>query len=438
MEASEMTPADEELLLRHALADLTSDQPPASAGRYTAIRSRAADRRRHQIVTAAVAVLTAAVLVFGLVQLPRILRTAPTDRSAAWALQWPDHRNGSVPQSVLNWAVRTWRFPNQWVLPPSVMSSLKDKFPPVIWYVGQTVASGHVVVVLFEADHRLVAGWAEASLVMGGTAGCIPSNSYSTIVPCQADPWTLISVPAPRNGIPGLAIGLNVHDGLIAAPSPSTLNLLFERRMDPDNWIVILTSPDVRRVTWRTSTAFGTVAGATSASSGLAIANTGHVSAPVELTGLFTSAGNLLVKPRYVGIPGNGAGIPELALPPPIPARGAHLYVVGSGQGSELDQAPVLQSGYACQLLPESGRNAAGVPDVTWHLPCPGPVSNPPEELVGSCYGPASLQVAGGGHLLGVVPCDNKPHQLSGFRPQDGIRVTTSMLTRWQLYVMFK
>src|SRR5215471_7563834 len=46
-----MFPADDELRLRTAFDDLTSDQPPAPPNRYEAIRRKTAARRRHQIMT---------------------------------------------------------------------------------------------------------------------------------------------------------------------------------------------------------------------------------------------------------------------------------------------------------------------------------------------------------------------------------------------------
>src|SRR5215467_7924287 len=57
-----MIPADDEVRLRAALADLTSDQPPAPASRYSAIRRKAAARRRHQFITAVAVLAGAAVL----------------------------------------------------------------------------------------------------------------------------------------------------------------------------------------------------------------------------------------------------------------------------------------------------------------------------------------------------------------------------------------
>ncbi len=66
----------------------------------------------------------------------------------AWALPWPDHRNGSVPQSVLDGAVRclaTLRGPGRHD------RQARHRMSKTIWYVGQKVANGEVVVVIFEA-----------------------------------------------------------------------------------------------------------------------------------------------------------------------------------------------------------------------------------------------------------------------------------------------
>jgi hypothetical protein len=437
-----MMSADDELMLRAALDDLTSDQPPAPASRYTSIRRKAAGRRRHQRITAAAAVLAAAAVVFGLVQLPRILRSPPAARPVpSWALRWPDHRDGSVPQPVLNWAVQTWWFrklPYAWMLTPHEASVFRPKLPAVIWYVGQTVVGGNVVVVMFEADHRLVVGWADASRVLGGAFAQCTSLSRPP-EPCPGDPWTLTSVPAPRPGTAGLTVGLNVHRPYNAARPYIAAHEYFGRRADPANWIVLLDSPGVRRVTWRTATAAGPVVGAAAASSGLAVADTGHIRAPVQLTGLLTSAGNTLAEPEYVGIPGNGAGIPQLALPPPIRASGAFLLF--TGQGDQLDQAPAYDLALP-QDRPRTGRTADGTPKVSWHAPAGGPGPGAGTyALTGSCYGPAPLQVSVLGHLVGTMKCDNQ-RQVLNVRIKTDVfgaselwfTVSTSMLTRWQLH----
>jgi hypothetical protein len=395
-------------------------------------------RRRHALKAGGAAMMVAAVVaaVLGLTLLPGVLRPPQQGRSVpSWALPWPDHRNGSVPQAVLDWAARAWRFPDDWMLAPDVMSVLGLRVPPVIWYVGQTAADGRVVVVMFEADHRLVVGWADASRVMGGLPQPQCENLAFAADPCPPDPWTLASVPAPRPGTPGLAIGLNVH----AVSAASILQTV----PNPANWIVILTEPGVRRVTWSTATDAGPVTGGTNSSAGLAVADTGHITAPVKLTGLITKAGNALAHDQYVGIPGNGMGMPQLERPAPIAPLGG---LVGSGQGDQLDQVLWFDQKYQglSQNRPRVGRTADGTAEVSWHMPAGGPGPSPGAfALIGSCYGPAPLQLSVGGHLVGTMRCDNHrqvltvPSSLVAVRGASEVWFTvgTSELTRWQLYL---
>jgi hypothetical protein len=392
-------------------------------------------QRRRRLFAAGLAGLVAVVIgaVLGLNLVAGVQRTPPQARSVpGWALPWPDHRNGSVPQSVLDSAVHAWRFPSQWA---SQRDEQVQKAPSVIWYVGQTVADGQVVVVTFEADHRLISGWASASLVMNNS-----KKSLSECPECvHPDPWTLTSAPAPRPGTPGLAIGLNVHAVSLAYTSSAPPN--------PDNWIVILTEPSVRRVIWSTSTEAGTVTGVTNSPFGLAVADAGHITAPVQLTGLIARAGNALAHDEFVAVPGDAMGIPQLARPAtilPIP-HNHFVTLLGSGQGNRLDQAPWLFAHELPQNSPRAGRTADGTPEVSWHLPAGGPGFGPGAyALVGSCYGPEALQLSALGHTVGTMRCNSERQVVNVSYLQlralgasgEWFSVSTSALTRWQLFLM--
>jgi hypothetical protein len=193
-----MPAVNDDLELRTALADLTSDQPSAPPDRFTAIHRKAVSHRRHQVVAgvAAVAAIAAAV---GLVRLPAFRTAVPTGRSVpSWALPWPDIRNGSVPQSVLDRAVIAWRDEGNGsaATEPPAGSSAREVArlagqSHVIWYVGQTAVGGQVVVVIFEAarpgGRTLVVGWADAEDVMNNQPAWSDAES----------PWVFTSVPAP-------------------------------------------------------------------------------------------------------------------------------------------------------------------------------------------------------------------------------------------------
>jgi hypothetical protein len=242
----------------------------------------------------------------------------PSPRSVpAWALRWPDHRNGSVPQSVLDGAVSAWRH-----LAPMAGAPLSGTSKvKVIWYVGQKVAHGEVVVVIFEtaskAGPRLVAGWATASEVMHGQPAWTRGSS----------PWVLYNVAAPKP-TKGLIVGLNVHGTSASAGR------------NPDNWIVVLSAPQVQGLgfTAAVSSSRSTTSellGHASAFRGLVIGDVGQIEGPVQITQLNEGRREVVPHPGYVGVPGSAASqMPQLAAPGPIRIRPGFRQVIGlEGQG---------------------------------------------------------------------------------------------------------
>ncbi len=310
----------DEVALRELLDELTAGQPDAPVNRFDRIRRRVRRHRIAQVAATLAAVAVATVVAIGIGT--SMTGVAPDNgRRAvpAWALSWPDHRNGSVPQSVLDGAVGAWRH----------FAALKGTAPgaasngKVIWYVGQKVAHGEVVAVIFEADTkagpRLVAGWATASEVMNGQPGWTPGSS----------PWVLYDVAAPKHA-KGLFVGLNVH-GTSARPG-----------RNPDNWIVVLAAPEVQEVGWTAPVASSTTTnsqgvsatsseaiGIASAAAGLAIWDSGQISGPVQVTQLEVHRRNILEVPGNVGVPGSTASqMPQLVAPRPIRSRPGFTRVI--------------------------------------------------------------------------------------------------------------
>jgi hypothetical protein len=394
----------DEIAVRRLFADLTVGQPDAPAGRHAGIRRRF---RRHRITQAAatLAVMaTAAVVAAGIVFSARPVAPDTGPRSLpGWALPWPDHRDGSVPQRVLDNAVLAWRHLAA-LDDASTISATRNAVP--IWYVGQTVDHGEVVAVIFEAKgaagRRLVAGWATASEVMHGHSGRSRGS----------DPWVFYDVAAPKP-TRGLFVGLNLH-GTTAQPG-----------RNPDNWIVVLTDPRVQDVGW-TAPGPGTTTisrqGASSSGSeqvglahairGLVIVNTGQIAGKAQVTQLEVHPRNLLRTSEPVGVPGSAASqVPQLAQPEAIPAR----------QGFR----PISE-------LTGQGRSGTGLSGFGGRL-----------GLRARCYGRRNLRVTFGTGLrerpLGTIPCDDAVHELSTqvrLRPQDphaGITVHASDLTSYRV-----
>lgn len=408
-----MTPVDDDLAVRAALSDLTNAQPPPPHNRFQAVRRRAIRHRRRQAVSAALTAVAMAAVVVGLIRLPAV-RPAPqaTRTVPVWALTWPDHRNGSVPPSVLDRAVLAWQYsdPNISAIPdggkgmvPAAGASARQVASeagryPVVWYVGQTIDHGHQVVVMFEvagpAGHELVVGQATASQVMQDQ----PAWSNAT------SPWVLTSVPAPNPNHPPKAIGE------YAAGEPSLIP-----GQNPDNWMVVLMAPDVQRVSWRAVTTSGRWLRSASTSRGLVVADTGQVTAPVQLITIQTAHRNLLGRPVLVGIPGataamtsgTGPTVPQLAAPPRLSEP--RSFTMSSGLG---------------------GQGAGAMEDTTFAA------GRARYAVFGVCYGPRPLVIQINGHTIGTIACNSQTHQLPV--PAAVLRghtldlyVQTSDLTAW-------
>jgi len=370
----------DEVWVRELFDEMTLGQPDVPPDRFSGILRRA---HRHAVMIAAgalAAVAAVAALAAGIAtSATPVLPVSGQRHLPGWALPWPDHRNGSVPQRVLDGAVIAWR--HQTGVPASLTRPSR-----VIWYVGQTVAHDQAVVVIFEVDsaagRRLVAGSAMASQVMHGQPAWTDGSS----------PWVLYDVAAPRVSR-ALVIGLNTH-GTTARPG-----------RNPDNWVVLLTGPRVQSVSFTAPGPIGPnsatdVVGVGQLRRGLAIADVGQITGSVELDQLNVGRRNLLAQPATVGVPGSAASeVPQLAAPGPIAARrGFHWRIEVTGQGT----------------------SAADVGRFHGHL-----------AVRARCYGPAAIRLTFGfgspRHLLGLprsaagskqtplgsIPCDDLVHELA-------------------------
>jgi hypothetical protein len=372
---------DDEFALRSALADLTDGQPPPAVVRIAAVQGRMAVRRRWQLTCGVLAVVVMAGLAAGLTGLAGARPAGPQSRSVpSWALDWPDHRNGSVPQRILYGAVLAWmrkihaitvaepRFAQVTSLPAGPVASEVMELAAqyrLTWYVGQTIAHGDDVAVMFEAD-----GPDGPQLVVGHAT--LPAAwKYPARMASDVTPWTLHIAPAPNPRQPALTIGENV-------------TWFPGQGQGAVNWIVVLTAPEVREVSWSEPTTSGSSRSVTAASRGLITADTGHPAGQVYLTGLRTARGETTLANVPVGVPGGAADIPRLAPPPPL-------------------------------VLPASFTQLGGIDAQGTDLPTYSdfPPTHLPYVVYGICYGPEPVNVAFGGHRLGAIACDRRTHKLS-------------------------
>ena len=267
-----MDVVSDEVAVRRLFDELTAGQPDAPPDRRVRIRRRVFRHRVAQAAGAFAVIAAATALAIGIGTSAH--RVAPEHRTALGtrlgaALARPPERQRAAERAER----RRTRLASRGRT-AACPSARQRHGARVIWYVGQTVDRGEVVVVVFEteseAGKRLVAGWATASEVMHGQPGWSRGSS----------PWALFDVAAPKPSR-DLFIGLNVH-GTSA-----------RQGRNPDNWIVVLAAPDVQGVGFTAagpSSTKTTDQGTTSSSSemvgmapavrGLAVGDVGQITAP--------------------------------------------------------------------------------------------------------------------------------------------------------------
>jgi hypothetical protein len=390
-----MSPLTDEDALREALHDLTAAQPASPVERMTGVRRR---HRRRRAVQSVAGVLSLAVVTAGVVAGVRLVGTSTgadlASRGPSWALPWPDHRDGSVPQSVLDGAVTAWRY-----LGDGGTSSQPLPQPrQVIWYVGQRVRGTDDVAVVFEADspagHRLVAGFATASEVTEG------QSAYDTAD--ASSPWVLYDVAAPKRG----AIGEN--KGFVGLNLPGANG-------NYHDVVLVLTRPDLVGLHWGACCDRANV-GDQRLVHGLAIWDAGTVRSQVEVS--IRDARGSYPYGGFVGVDGAGKSfVPQLApaaafdvaIPPASPDKNLGE---ATGQGASVNQA----------------MSARGT----------GPAT-----VYARCYGSSSISVAVDGGRKATIRCDDSEHLVRGVplgtdRPSEGhqFSVDASDLTAWRVAVV--
>jgi hypothetical protein len=275
---------------------------------------------------------------------------------SASAIQYDDARDGSVPQPVLDEAVHGWLVSENNTIPGP---------PHTVWYVGNLVQGGRVVVAIFEAYGWLVAGYAPAAAVMKGQPA-VHANGTS--------PWTWYTVGAPRPDFRGI-LGFD-----FPGPQPANDGKTAAETTNPDNWVLVLAPPDATR-------AYVPFAGTFALRHGFGVANAGQVpeaEGPMEVS-VFLTDGDAIG--GHVGLPGNkDSSIETLAAPPPLthPLTGGLDLGTSTGQGG-------LTGG---TMPPTSYRGQA--------------------EATVVCRGSGPVVVAVNHQRVGSVPCDGVQRTISG------------------------
>ena len=360
-----MSNGREDVAVREVLHALTADQPEQPVDRLAGIRRRHVRRRSGQLAGAAftaVAAVVGGLLAGGVVgnrSVEPLSRDVPS-----WALPWPDHRDGSVSQRVLDGAVLSWR--------QTASETTAPLSPPrrVIWYAGQTVSSGEYIAVVFEVDgdtgRRLVAGTASTDSVTGASASRVSS---------EFTPWVLYDVPAPPPGFAGF-VGLN-FPGRVAADGVEDAALLLTAPRDGVRLYVVDrgTYPPLR--------------------DGLAVFDAGPTYEKVHVL-LIRRDGSIAAR-GDVGVPGAPTSeVPQLMKPAPlqVPSGGRSFETSGQGSVATFDAA-----------VHGTGKTT----------------------IYARCFGPSPIAVSiDVDHIEdGLrIPCDDRQHVIEGPRIAPATQVT--------------
>ncbi len=389
-----MRTAEVEHRLREELPALTAGQPLAPPDRVAAVLRRHA--RRSQTRLAGVAAVAVVVAMLGAFVAVTSSRTQGYARRGlpAWALDWPDRRDGSVPQPVLDGAVTAWaRTAGAAGGPVSVRRT--------VWYAGRRVPGTDSVIAIFAAEtdtgRRLVAATATASIVLAG------APPYAEDEQGTSSPWSSFTTAAPTDRHLDLALALHLQ----GTPSPA-------RPESPREVLYVLGGPPARTVDWSSDPPPGAPSGPTHGAlrsqDGEFVGELGTVWAPVRIS-TRNAAGRVLVS-SVAGIPGAPESeVPQLGRPDPIVLPPGWQLVHGVG-----GQGPVS---VGAETPPPRGQAAVFV----------------------RCLGLGPVVVRLGARESLTAPCDGQQHQrdaagpLRHSNPYTSNDVQASKLTTYQVVV---
>lgn len=363
----------EEQALRSALTDVVAGQPAAPHDRIDAVRRRHAHRRQRQLAalgTAVIVAITGAVFsVFG-------LRSGHGDEGQfakrdlpAWAVQWADHRDPTIPDGYLGAAYASWQIDN-----PDVEVGPGAQ---VVWYVAERIP-GDRLALAFE-----VGGADTVPMFVFGTTS---ATSLSTYLSIHFDKNTSLWLQSNN------CYGANVT-------AASVLGLYSTATNDDTgrNTVVLLTDPHARSAQLSYIDPSGHVSRTVPMTAGFGAVEVGPLRSRVHVGEVRTANGKKLNGDLDVGVPGTGDDqsadpslTPRLMPIPSFTDAPVNGSVSGemSGQGSFFDASPEPGSRYRST------------------------------QIYARCFGrAASIEI----HIDGdnpaqtvTVPCDDREHVIDG------------------------
>lgn len=377
----------EEQALRSALTDVVTGQPAAPHDRIDGVRRRHAHRRQRQlaaVATAAVVAVAGATL--GLMS----ARSGGDDNTQfakrdlpSWALQWPEHRDESIPDAYLGAAYSSWQIDN-----PDVAAGPGAQ---VVWYLAERIP-GNRLALAFE-----VGG---ADIVPTFVVGTTDAKSLSTYPTVRLSKDTSLWLQS-----------YHVYGSDVSPTSVVGMYSTSYADISGRNTVVLLTDPRARIAKVSYVGTSGRVSKSVHMTAGYAAIEVGPLRSRVHLNEVRASGGQRLAGDIDVGVPGTadnadfepGSYTPRLM---PIPSLHGVPQVPG-GPGEMSGQEPFFSSSVGSDWPVNSTR------------------------IYARCFGRSqSLAV----HIDGetpsqtvTIPCDDREHVVDGpgFLPT-GTTVDTS------------
>jgi hypothetical protein len=365
----------EEQLLRSALTDAATGQPPAPYDRVDRVRRRHARRQQGRLValgTAAVLAITGAALGFAGLRIDGGNTNPAAHRSVpSWALQWPDQRDRYIPQHVLDGAVQAWAHTHY------TDTSTNDPTDPsfTTWYLGQHVANDEIAVAFEYSGGGVpyfVMGHANADQVMNGQEPYSADGTTS---------WGLYGVPVTDLG-PRPVFGLNLA--------------ISKSEGAPDEDIVVLTDPRARRLDFQAIGADGRLSQWTAPMTrGFTEVAMEPIRSRVRINAVRDAHGKVLAGGMYVTVPTTDSVSPA----PDTPVLMRVPQLVG------VQTTPTGFGEYSGQ----GGTQNLMQSDSPWPMHA--------TTIYARCYGGRSMVISIDSNRRGhrvVIPCDDNEHVVDG------------------------
>lgn len=319
----------EEQALRSALTDVVAGQPAAPHDRIDSVRRRHAHRRQRQLAalgTAVIVAITGAVVgVIGLGSGHGDEGQYAKRDLPAWAVQWSDHRDPTIPAAYLGAAYASWQIDN-----PDVKVGPGAQ---VVWYVAERIPGERLALAF------AVGGRDTVPMFVFGTTDTKSLTNYASV---RFDQHT--------------SLWLQTTNGYASNVTSTSVLGLYSTAVGDDtgrNTVVLLTDPHARSAQLSYVDPSGRVSRTVPMTAGFGAVEVGPLRSRVHVVAVRTAGGRRLSGDLDVGTPDmNDAGTESSSFIPrlmPIPSlTDAPTDAPGPGEmgGQERFSEASLDSGW--------------------------------------------------------------------------------------------